>query len=434
VPIVEPDLIHCNDWMTGLIPAMGRKMGIPCLFTIHNIHTVKCTLAQIEDRGIDAAFFWRHLFYQTMATDYESNRHHNPVDFLTSGIFAAHFINTVSPNFLSEIVQGRFDFIDAHLREQIVNKWKAECATGILNAPDPTFNPSSDKDLKANYGPENHRDGKLENKRFLQRNLGLVEDPGAPLFFWPSRLDPTQKGCQLLADIFFTFISRYWEQNVEVIFVADGEYQGVFRDIVHHHRFYKRVAVYDFNEQLERLAYAAADFILMPSRFEPCGLPQMIAPIYGALPVAHDTGGIHDTIQDMNVAENSGNGFLFEVLDANGLLWAIDQAMAFYNLPEAIKTEQVARVMQTSLQKFTYDETARQYVALYETMLKPLVNTWHCMKRCSSGPCWSIRIPQNPAVRELQRIGPPLREGSAHAFQDRPPESIARNRSLYAAL
>jgi starch synthase/alpha-amylase len=374
VPIVEPDLIHCNDWMTGLVPAMARQMSIPCLFTVHNIHTVKSTLAHIEDRGIDAAFFWRHLFYQTMATDYESNRHHNPVDFLTSGIFAAHFINTVSPNFLSEIVEGRFDFIDGQLRRQIVNKWDAGCAAGILNAPDPSFDPATDKDLKATYGPRTHRQGKLENKRFLQRNLGLVEDPRAPLFFWPSRLDPVQKGCQLLADIFFTFISRYWEQNVEVIFVADGPHQRVFRDIVNHHRFYKRVAVYDFNEQLERLAYAASDFILMPSLFEPCGLPQMIAPIYGSLPVAHDTGGIHDTVRPLEVEHNRGNGFLFEIFDANGLLWAIDQAMSFYNLPEEIRTEQITRVMQASRRTFTYDETARQYVTLYEKMLKrPLI-------------------------------------------------------------
>jgi starch synthase/alpha-amylase len=370
VPIVEPDLIHCNDWMTGLIPAMARQMGIPCLFTIHNIHTVKSTLAQIEDRGIDAAFFWRHLFYEAMANDYRSIRHDNPVDFLTSGIFAAHFINTVSPNFLSEIVKGRFDFIDTYLRQEITNKWTAECATGILNAPDPSFNPLTDKDLKTNYGPEDHRRGKLENKRFLQRNLGLVEDPRAPIFFWPSRLDPTQKGCQLLAEILYAFMSRYWEQNVEVIFVADGEYQNVFRDIVNLHRFYKRVAVYDFNEQMERLAYAASDFILMPSHFEPCGLPQMIAPIYGALPVAHDTGGIHDTTTHMDVANNIGNGFLFETFDTNGFLWALDQAMIFYNLEAEIRTEQITRVMQTSIQTFTHDVTARQYVALYEKMLK----------------------------------------------------------------
>ena len=110
VPRVEPDLIHCNDWMTGLVPAMARKMGIPCLFTLHNLYSVKTTLAQIEDRGIDAAFFWQNLFFENMATGYESTRESNPVDLLTSGVFAAHFINTVSPSFLKEIIEGRHGF------------------------------------------------------------------------------------------------------------------------------------------------------------------------------------------------------------------------------------------------------------------------------------------------------------------------------------
>jgi starch synthase len=112
VPRVQPDLIHCNDWMTGLIPAMARQMGIPCLFTIHNIHTVKATLAHIEDRGIDAAYFWQHLFYESFSATYEEAWDRNPVDFLASGVFGAHFVNTVSPRFLEEIVEGRHDFVE----------------------------------------------------------------------------------------------------------------------------------------------------------------------------------------------------------------------------------------------------------------------------------------------------------------------------------
>ncbi len=375
VPRVEPDLIHCNDWMTGLIPAMARKMLIPCLFTIHNLYTVKATLAQIEDRGIDGAFFWRNLFFEAMATDYATARETNPIDFLTSGVFAAHFINTVSPHFLSEIVSGRHDFIQPHLRQEFINKWKSDCAVGILNAPDPAFDPQTDRDLKVPFGPDTHVEAKMENKRFLQRNLGLIQDPLAPLFFWPSRLDPVQKGCQLLAEIFYRLISTYWKQNLEVVFVADGPYQSIFQDIVTQHQFHKRVAICDFNEQMEHLAYAASDFILMPSLYEPCGLPQMIAPIYGSLPVAHDTGGIHDTITHMDIDRNTGNGFLFEVFDAPGLLWAIAQAMRFYSLPPAIKAQQTTRVMRASAAEFTHARTARDYTKLYEKMLhRPLTH------------------------------------------------------------
>ena len=374
VPQVQPDLIHCNDWMTGLIPAMARQMGIPCLFTIHNVHTVKITLAYIEDRGIDAAYFWQNLYCENMAESYEDARDTIPVDMLTSGIFAAHFVNVVSPTFLEEIVHGKHHFIEPSIQRELANKYYADCAYGILNAPDPAFNPATDKHLKKNYSVGNFVAGKRANKLFLQDKLGLIKDKKAPVFFWPSRLDPVQKGCQLLSEIFYQFISKYWDQNLQVIFVADGNYQMIFRDIVNYHGFQNRVAICDFDYRLEHLTYAAADFILMPSRFEPCGLPQMIAPLYGALPVAHDTGGIHDTIKDLNVENNSGNGFLFKTFDANGLFYAINQAMNFYNLPDRTKAKQIKRVMTESAAQFTYAATARQYIELYEKMLKrPLI-------------------------------------------------------------
>ena len=100
----------------------------------------------------------------------------------------------------------------------------------------------------------------------------------------------------------------------------------------------------------------------------------MIAPLYGSLPVAHDTGGIHDTISDLYVEKNSGNGFLFKTFDADGLLWAINQAMTFYNLSDNIKEKQIKRIMTESAAKFTHAKTARQYIDLYEKMLRrPLI-------------------------------------------------------------
>ena len=374
VPRVQPDLIHCNDWMTGLIPAMAREHGIPCLFTVHNVHTVKTNLDAIEDRGIDAAYFWQSLYYDNMATSYEQTRETNSVDLLTSGIFAAHFVNVVSPTFLEEIVDGRHNFVEPPIRQELANKVAADCAAGILNAPDPSFDPARDKDLVKGYSPGDHAAGKKANKRALQKNLGLIQDERAPLFFWPSRLDPVQKGCQLLADIFYKVISSYWQENLQVVFVANGDYQMVFRDIVNHHGFHDRVAICDFSNELEHLCYGASDFMLMPSRFEPCGLPQMIAPIYGSLPVAHDTGGIHDTIRHLDWTAETGNGFLFENYDAAGLFWAIEQAMLFFNQPEDIKSRQIQRVMKESAAAFTHANTAREYIDLYEKMLqRPLI-------------------------------------------------------------
>ncbi len=376
IPRVQPDLIHCNDWMTALIPAMSRRLGIPCLFTIHNIHTVRSTLAYIEDRGIDAAYFWFHLFYEKMVHSYEEAWSAVPIDFLTSGVFAAHFVNTVSPTFLREIVDGRFSFVLEPLRREIANKFYADCAVGILNAPDPVFNPENDIQIAYRYGSRDHQTGKSKNKQLLQKKLGLIEDPNAPIFFWPSRLDSIQKGSQLLAEILYWVVSKYWERNLQIVFVANGDYQRIFRDIVIFHGFQDRVAVRDFNEELEHQAYAAADFILMPSRFEPCGLPQMIAPIYGALPVAHDTGGIHDTVVDLDPENNIGNGFLFKTHDSGGLMWAIDQAMGFYGQPAKVRQKQIARIMKESAQTFTHAVTAQQYIALYEKMLqRPLLES-----------------------------------------------------------
>lgn len=375
VPRVRPDLIHCNDWMTGLIPAMSRRLGIPCLFTIHNIHTMKVLLSQIEDRGIDAAYFWHHLYYDRVAYEYESTRETNPVDLLPSGIFAAHFVNTVSPTFLVEVIEGYHDFVEPSIQRELANKWYADCAVGILNAPDPSFDPRDDPALACTYRPDNVLDGKRHNKLALQHKLGLISDADAPVFFWPSRLDPVQKGAQLLAEIMYDVISRYWEQNLQIVFVANGDYQDIFRNIASYHNFENRVAVCDFSENMERLAYGAADFILMPSRFEPCGLPQMIAPIYGTLPVARNTGGIHDTCQHLNVEASTGNGFIFDHYNAAGLSWAIDQAMAFYQQPREVKLRELQRIMTQSAQTFNHAVTARQYIDLYERMLqRPLIN------------------------------------------------------------
>jgi starch synthase/alpha-amylase len=360
--------------MTGLIPALSREGGIPCLFTIHNIHTVRTLLSTIEDRGIDAAYFWRHLYYVNYADEYENAREFNPVDFLVSGVFAAHFVNTVSPTFLREIIVGRHDFVESPLREELTNKWYAGCAVGILNAPDPSFNPEKDKELYRQYGAKDHPEGKKENKRYLQREFGLIQDDKAPIFFWPSRLDNKQKGCQLLSEILYRVVSMFWKENIQFLFVANGEFQKHFKDIVNYHEIHRQVAICDFNEWLEHLAYGASDFVLMPSLFEPCGLPQMIGAIYGALPVVHDTGGLHDTVIHIDVKKNLGNGFVFETYDSGGLFWAIQEAMKFYKLPAKTKARQIERIMTESAASFNHDVTAQQYIELYEKMLqRPLI-------------------------------------------------------------
>lgn len=374
VPRVRPDLIHCNDWMTALIPAMARRRGIKSLFTVHNIHTRQVPLSQIEEFGIDAAEFWMNLFFCNNPGDYYAARAGSSVDLLTSGIFAAHYINTVSPRFLWEVVEGWHPVVPEPVRAELRNKYHAGCSAGILNAPDPSNDPETDDSLERNFSERDVMEGKAANKLALQRELGLTENPDAPLFLWPSRLDPVQKGPQLLTEILHQLVSDYWKENLQIAIIANGPHQQWFHQIVDQFDLRDRVAVVDFEERLSRLGFAGSDFMLMPSLFEPCGLPQMVAPLYGSLPVVHATGGLHDTIQPLDVANSQGNGFRFDFYGAEGLRWAIDRAMKFHALAPDVREREIRRIMRESRQQFSYEEVARRYIQIYEDMLeRPLV-------------------------------------------------------------
>ena len=166
------------------------------------------------------------------------------------------------------------------------------------------------------------------------------------------------------------WFSRYSDKDLEIVFVADGPFREHFKDIVRFHGLESHVALCHFDEQLSRLAYGASDFVLIPSKFEPGGMPQMIAPIYGALPIVRDTGGLHDTVSHLDVKNRIGNGFVFKTYDSNGLSWAIDEAMAFFLSSPAKKKDQIRRIMEESRHLFCYENTAKAYVRLYERMLK----------------------------------------------------------------
>jgi len=365
IPRVNPDIVHCNDWMTGLIPAAARRQNIKSLFTLHNIHSVKVSLDQIEDVGIDVREFWESLYFERPPHSFEESMYDNAVDLLVSGIFGSHFINTVSPHFLEEIVNGQHGFVADNVLSEVRAKFHVGQAGGVLNSPDPKFHPRVDPVLHQNFDRENAIEGKQANKVNLQQFLGLEVDEDAAMFFWPSRLDPVQKGCQLLTDILYSIVTDYWDQDLQVVVVANGPYQQHFHQIVQMHHFWNRISVCDFDDALSRRAYASSDYLFMPSLFEPCGLPQMIGPIYGTLPIARDTGGIHDTVRHINAKAGTGNGFLFDNYDATGLRWAIDQAMAFHRMDPQIRQREIKRVMGESEQEFNHDKTARRYIDIY---------------------------------------------------------------------
>ncbi|MFH0726797.1 MAG: glycogen/starch synthase [Pseudomonadota bacterium] len=370
IPRVQPDLIHCHDWMTGLIPAMARTHGIPCLFTLYNLNTVKLCLSDIEEQGIDAGAFWQHCYYDRMPRDYEETRQTNPADLLASGVFASHFVNTVSPSFLKQIVSDGTEFIAPALKGELQHKLRGGCLTAIEHAPAALFNPATDKALYRRYGAEENLSAKAFNKLRLQELLGLQMDSRAPLLFWPTRLGGGRRGSWLMSEILPDLLSTHASRGLQVVFIADGDLHHHFRLLAEKANAVDRVAVREFHPQHYRLAFAAADFVLMPMDYEPCGLPCKIAQRYGALPIGHDTGGIHDALTHLELPAERGNGFVFKNFDATGLRWAIDEAMIFYSLPDPVRANQIRRIMTESLVAYDDQATGRNYIDLYERMLQ----------------------------------------------------------------
>lgn len=372
MPAVKPDIVHCHDWMTGLVPAAAKSMGIRSLFTIHNLHDEFTTMAEAEDRGIDVARFWQNLHFKNYPYSYEESRNGNPVSMMASAIHASDHVNTVSPSFLREMMDGRHP-TGWGLCDVLRGKHRFGAASGILNAPDPSASPDQDLRIVQRYGAADHRVGKRVNKAELQKRLGLEIDPEAPVLFWPSRLDPMQKGCGLLAHILYRVVSDYWGLGLQVVFVADGPFRPHFEHIVNFHGLHKRIAVCGFDESLSRQAYAGSDFVMVPSAYEPCGLAQMVALKYGSLPIVNRTGGLQDTVQHLDADRHSGNGFVFETHDCQGLRWAIDEAIRFHIRPTAEKERETSRIMRESVERFSPRATAEGYIRIYEKLSNRII-------------------------------------------------------------
>lgn len=376
IPEVQPDLIHCYDWMTGLIPAMARRNGIACVFSMYRLDSPKLLLSTIEDRGIDVASFWQHCYFCRMPVDYHETRNSNPLELLTSGLFAAHTATTLSQTFLDGLTDRYSEAGAPQLKVELQSKLRAGSVCVVAPAPDPSFNPAMDRTLVRSYGPDSHTAGKLFNKLRLQEMLNLRMDSTAPVCFWPTRLDGSRPGCRLMADSLAVMLERYRKQNLQVVFIADGDYQAPMRSLIERLHATDRAAVCDFDARRYRLAYAGADFVLMPLQMDPCALPCKIGQRYGALPIGFDAGAIHDCVEHLEPAANRGTGFLFEHFDGIGFIWAIDQAMAFYSQPPKFRALQVQRIMTDSLVRFDSAETARLNIDLYARVLgRPLVHS-----------------------------------------------------------
>jgi starch synthase/alpha-amylase len=349
---------------------MSREQGIPCVFSLHGVHSAKCFLAYIEDQGIDAGRFWQHLYFDRFPASYESVRSSVPVDFLTSGIFAADAVSTAGEACLSAAVNGRPPFLGEGLGDVIRNKWRAGQAVGIAPAPDPAYHPSVDDALIANYGPDNHVRGKQINKTVIQKLFGLGLDTRSPLIFCPLTEPMDRQAVRLLTEGLAAAVRRHGSGRLAVVIVTDGAVFADVKQALRHRHLDERIAVGSENERLARLAYAAADFVLLPQDPTFGCIEPVMATIYGALPLAFQPGDTRDGIRPLILRGNSGNGFVFKALSPEALGAAVDGAMAFYASPPGARKRQVRRIMCESAADFSLQNVARRYLDLYQEVLR----------------------------------------------------------------
>lgn len=349
-----PDVLHAHDWHTGAavtyLALRGRRearlKSIASAFTIHNL--------MYQGVSGDALFRFAGLGERIRRLPGETP---GRINWLARGIAYADVVNTVSPTYAAEILTPQLgEGLDTLLRA------RRDQVSGILNGIDyAEWNPAADRLLAARYDAASLRRRSI-NKRAVQDQLHLKRKPRTPLIGLVTRLTD-QKGIDLLiaaADRLFTL-----DVQLVVLGSGDEQYHAALKDLAE--RYPGRVGVeHEFNEPLARLIYGGSDLFLMPSRFEPCGLGQLIAMRYGSIPVVRATGGLADTVIDAGRAPRRGTGFVFKPATPEGLLGAIGRALAAYADP-ARWTAIQQRAMAAD---FSWDASARRYAALYQSAVE----------------------------------------------------------------
>jgi starch synthase len=355
---LRPDVIHANDWQTGLIPALlaieGRGPNtfenVGSVFTIHNMAFQGLFWHwDMLLTGLD----WRHFNWKQM-------EFFNQLNLLKTGLVFADLVTTVSPTYAREIQTPEFGYgLDSALRS------RRDDLVGILNGVDTKiWNPQTDAALPGSYSIADVEDGKRACKRALQSEMGLPTRADVPLFAMITRLTD-QKGLDLVAQAAESFLSR----DVQLCVLGSGEakYESWLTELAGKQS--SKVAVrIGFDEAIAHRIEAGADLFLMPSRFEPCGLNQMYSLIYGTVPIVRSVGGLADSVVDatpQNLAHGTATGFCFSDYSAAALMEAIERALALF----ADKLEWI-RLMRAGMnQDWSWRSSALQYVRVYERAL-----------------------------------------------------------------
>ncbi|HDS08817.1 MAG TPA: glycogen synthase GlgA, partial [Firmicutes bacterium] len=351
----KPDVIHANDWQSGMIPVYLKS-----LYSDHPLFKNTVSVFSIHNIAYQGVFWHYDMHITGLDWDYftfDKLEFYGKINLLKGGIVFSDFVNTVSKRYAEEIQTSEFGY---GLEGVLTAKRKD--LDGIVNGIDyDIWNPETDKILKKNFTPSNPV-GKDVCKEDLQEIFGVKVDKSKYLIGCVSRL-ADQKGFDLIADIFEEMI------NLDLQFVllgtGDKKYHELFEKLNKKYpgKFGLKLA---YNNDIAHKIYAGSDSFLMPSRYEPCGLGQLIAMKYGTVPVVRETGGLADTVTPVNIGTKKGTGFRFKEYTGDALFKTIKESYNFYNKKEDWKE----LVMNCFNENFSWEQSAKTYIDFYQKYMK----------------------------------------------------------------
>ncbi|WP_035766201.1 glycogen synthase GlgA [Butyrivibrio sp. NC2002] len=356
LPVIgfRPDIIHCHDWQTGLIPVYLKERfqgneffrGIKSIMTIHNLKFQgKWDAKDVQDiTGLPDYYFTP-----------DKLGYYKDANLLKGGIVYADAITTVSSTYAEEIKTDFYgEGLDGLLRA------RSNDLRGIVNGIDYTeFNPETDRFLTNPYNAINFRKEKAKNKRALQKELGLPEDDKTMMIGIISRLTD-QKGFDLIAYV----LDELCQDAIQIVVLGTGEeqYENMFRHFAWKYSDKVSANIY-YSNPLSHKIYAASDAFLMPSLFEPCGLSQLMALRYGSIPIVRQTGGLTDTVEPYNQYESTGTGFGFLNYNAHEMMRTVREAERVYYDQKREWNKMVDRAMAAN---FSWKVSASKYQEMYD--------------------------------------------------------------------
>jgi len=353
---IKPDIIHCNDWHTGLIPYFAKKRFkkseyIKDAALVYTIHNLAFQMGSSKGAGKKIDDGYRRL---PRFTDKHGIL---GINFAKRAIINSDIINTVSEQYAKEIMTPKF----GEDLNRILHNRKNR-VYGIINGIDyGIFNPKTDKEIKKNYG-HNSLDKKISNKLYLQKIFKLPKNENVPILGMVTRITE-QKGINLLMEIADDLLA----QDIQLVIAGTGEkkYENFFKKL--EKKYPKKVAAHlQFSTKKAVEIYAGSDIFLMPSRFEPCGLGQLISMRYGSIPVVHAVGGLVDTVTDYDPKTEKGNGFVFEKYDSQNFLIATIRAIETYKHSNAWK-----KLVQKGMkQSHSWEIPAKKYTELFNKAMQ----------------------------------------------------------------